>query len=197
MGRVVVSELITLDGVIEDPIGLEDFEHGGWAVRIDQGEDGRQIKIEEMFTADALLMGRRTYEGLVAALPVAKDYFGLVRKVTAMPKYVVSSTLEEPELENTTVLRGEPVEQVTMLKQALDGEILVPGSAQLVQTLFEEDLLDAIRLMVYPVLLEAGKTFLPARTEPKPMRLARNERVGKGIVFFVFEPRELEPGEAT
>ena len=181
----------TLDGVIEDPVGVEDFEHGGWMFDVDQGEDGRQIKLEEAFFAEASLMGRTTYEYLVDHRS-HEDGFGIAQKADAMPKYVVSSTLEEPEWENTTVLRGDVVSQVQMLKEQLAGDIVVPGSAQLVHTLFEADLLDEIRIMLYPVVLGAGKQLLPPYVEPKPMKVARTATVGDGICYFILEPREWD-----
>lgn len=190
MGRIIVSELATLDGVFEDPTGIEDFELGGWALDVDQGDDGRRIKVDEVFDAEALLFGRVTYEMQLRAWELTDPEFGLARQGLAMPKYVVSSTLEDPEGENTTVLRGNVVEQVAMLKEALVGDILVPGSATLVRTLFEEKLLDQMRIMVYPVLLGAGRPLFDPATARREMRLAHSETVGTGIAFFVFEPRE-------
>ncbi len=191
MAKIAASVVATLDGVIEDPAGVEDFEQGGWMFGIDQGEDGRQIKLEEAFLTEAALMGRRTYEYL-ANHRMTDDELGIARKADEMPKYVVSSTLEEPEWENTTVLRGNVVSQVLMLKDQLEGDIVVPGSAQLTHTLFEEDLLDEIRLMLYPVILGEGKQFLPWSVEPKPMKLARSEGLSQGICYFILEPREWD-----
>lgn len=191
MGRIVASELVTLDLVIEDPGGSEGFEHGGWILGIDQGEDGRQIKLEEIFLAEALLMGRVTYETLAASSPSQDDELGFFRKINEMPKYVVSSTLEEPEWENTTVLRGDVVPQILMLKDQLKGDVVIPGSSQLVSRLFEEELLDEIRLMLYPVFLGTGKQLFTADTKPMPVRLARGDHVGEGLCYLVFEPREL------
>lgn len=191
MAKLIASMVTTLDAVIEDPVGVEDFEHGGWMFDVDQGEDGRQIKLEEAFLTEAVLMGRVTYEYLVNHR-AEEDQFGIAKKADTMPKYVVSSTLEDPEWENTTVLRGDVVHQVQMLKDQLDGDIVVPGSAQLVHTLFEEDLLDEIRVMLYPVILGEGKQLLPPDAEPKPMKLARTASVGEGICYFVLEPREWD-----
>jgi dihydrofolate reductase len=193
MGRLVASELVTLDMVIEDPGGGGDFEHGGWVLGIDQGEDGRQIKLEEIFLAEALLMGRVTYEMLFAYWPDATDELGFAKRINTMPKYVVSSTLEEPEWENTTVLRGDVVPQVLMLRDQLQGDIVIPGSAQLVRTLFDEELLDQLRMMLYPVYLGTGKQLFEGEPVPKPVRLAKKDRVGDGICYFVFEPREPDP----
>lgn len=190
MGRIIVSELATLDGVFEDPAGIEGFELGGWALEIDQGEEGRRIKVDELFDAAALLFGRVTYEMQRHAWELTDPEFGLAKRGLSMPKYVVSSTLEDPRDENTTVLRGDVVEQVGMLKEELDGDILVPGSATLVRTLFEEKLLDQMRIMVYPVLLGAGRPLFDPDTARRAMRLAHSETVGTGIALFVFEPRE-------
>jgi dihydrofolate reductase len=191
VAKIVASVVATFDGVVEDPAGVEDFERGGWMFDFDQGEDGRQIKLEEAFFTEAALMGRVTYEYL-ANHRATDDRLGIARKADAVPKYVVSSTLEEPEWENTTVLRGDVVSQVEMLKHQLEGDIVIPGSCQLVETLFEEDLLDEIRMMLYPVMLGEGRLFLPPDAGPKPMKLARAENVGQGICYFIFEPREWD-----
>ncbi len=197
MGRIAVSELVTLDWVVEDPGGGEGFEHGGWVLDFDQGEEGRQVKFEEIFNAEALLMGRVTYEGLADCWPGLEDDTGYADKINSMPKYVVSSTLEEPEWENTTVLRGDVVDQIGMLKQELEGDIVVPGSPQLVRTLFEEDLLDELRIMVFGRVLGAGKRLFPPGVEEKPMRLAHGTEFGTGVAYFVFEPRDEAPHEET
>lgn len=182
--------MTTLDGVIEDPVGSGDFEHGGWAFDVDQGECGRQIKLEEAFLTEAVLMGRGTHDYFAAhALP--EDEFGLADRFREVPKYVVSSTLEEPAWENTTLLRGDVVLQALMLKDTLEGDIVVPGSAQLVQTLFQEDLLDEIRVMLYPMVLGEGKQLFELG-EQKPMKLTRRTTVGDGICYFILEPRDWD-----
>lgn len=191
VARIAASVVATLDGVIEDPVGVEGFEHGGWAFDVDQGEDGRQIKLEEAFFTEAALMGRVTYEYFVDHR-FPEDEHGLGKKADAMQKYVVSSTLEEPEWENTTVLRGDIGAQVEMLKHQLEGDIVIPGSSQLVHKLFEEDLLDEIRVMLYPVVLGEGKQLLQPDARPKPMKVSRTESVGQGICYFVLEPREWD-----
>jgi dihydrofolate reductase len=190
VARIIASEMVTTDMVIEDPGGGGGFEHGGWMLEFDQGEDGRQIKLEEIFFAEALLMGRITYERLASYWPGASDDAGFAQKINTMPKYVVSSTLEEPGWENTTVLRGSVIPQVLMLRDQLQGDILVPGSAQLVGTLFEEELLDQLRMMVYPVFLGTGKRLFSDDTPRMPVRLAECTNVGEAISYFVFEPRE-------
>lgn len=159
-------------------------------LEFDQGEDGRQIKLEEIFFAEALLMGRITYERLAAYWPGASDDSGFAQKINTMPKYVVSSTLEEPAWENTTVLRGSVIPQVLMLKDQLEGDLIIPGSAQLVSTLFEEELLDQLRIMVYPVFLGTGKRLFSEETPRMPVRLAECTSVGEAISYLVFEPRE-------
>jgi dihydrofolate reductase len=157
MGRVVVSEFVTLDGVMEDPGGSEQTEHGGWAFRFERGPDGDRFKLDELTAADALLLGRRTYEGFAAAWPSIEDEQGFAAKMNSMPKLVVSSTLDEGSWNNTTILRGSPAEEVAAARERFDGDLLVGGSAQLVQALVEAELVDELRLVVYPTLLGSGK----------------------------------------
>src|SRR3954452_20228108 len=157
MGKIVVTEFVSLDGVMEDPGGAEDFKHGGWTFEFEGGDEGNQFKLDETLEAEALLLGRVTYEGFAAAWPSMRAPVGFADKMNSMPKYVVSTTLEDPEWNNTTVLKGDAVEQVAKLKQEIDGVILIGGSARLAQTLMEHDLVDEIRLMVYPVVLGDGK----------------------------------------
>jgi dihydrofolate reductase len=183
--------MATLDAVIEDPVGTGDFARGGWAFDVDQGEDGRQIKLEEAFLTEAVLMGRRTYD-YFSAHAMRDDEFGLAERLREIPKYVVSSTLENPEWENTIVLRGDIVQQARMLKETLAGDILVPGSAQLVRMLFQKDLIDEIRIMLYPILLGEGKQLLELENEQKPMKLTKRTTVGDGICYFILEPREWD-----
>jgi dihydrofolate reductase len=192
MGRLIASEFATMDGVFEDPSGMEEFEHGGWALTIDQGEEGRRIKVDEVFDAEALLFGRVTYETQLRTWERAgvEEDPGLAAKAMSLPRYVVSSTLEEPEDPNTTVLRGDAVEQVAMLKESIEGTILLTGSAELMAALFEAQLLDEIRIMIYPVILGEGKPLFLPDTERRPVRLARGDTIGEGIAYFVFVPRE-------
>src|SRR5437588_5286090 len=140
MGKIVVTEFVSLDGVIEDPGGAEDYKYGGWSFEFSRGEDGDKFKLDEALEADALLLGRLTYEGFAKAWPYRDDEFA--RKFNGMPKYVVSSTLENPEWNNSTVLKGDVAEEVAKVRKAHDGEIVVHGSAQLVQALIEEDMVD-------------------------------------------------------
>jgi dihydrofolate reductase len=186
MGRIVVTEFVSLDGVIEDPGGSENFKHGAWSFEIDRGEEGDKFKLDETRSSEALLLGRVTYEGFAKAWPSRDGEFA--DKFNAMPKYVVSSTLQEPEWNNSTVLKGDVVQEVAELKQELDGNIVVHGSAQLVQTLVEHDLVDELRLMVYPVVLGAGKRLFGETSDKKPLRLVGSQVVGDGVTVLTYEP---------
>lgn len=198
MGKIIVTELATLDGVFEDPAGIDGFELGGWALDVDQGEAGRRIKVDEIFDAEALLLGRVTYESQLHAWELrAGEDMGISAHAMSLPKFVVSSTMEDSEDPTVTVLRGHVARQVEMLKDMLPGTILVPGSSHLMRTLFEETLLDEMRIMVYPVLLGAGKPLFPPETEERPMRLAHGDTLGDGIAYFVFVPRDPTPEEAA
>ena len=154
MGRIVVTEFLSLDGVMEDPGGAEDIKHGGWSFEFERGEEGNKFKLDETLAAEALLLGRETYEGFAAAWPSREGEFA--DKFNGMPKYVVSSTLQEAAWNNSTVLRGDVVEEASKLREQLDGDIYVHGSAQLVQALLEHGLVDELRLMVFPVVLGTG-----------------------------------------
>jgi dihydrofolate reductase len=156
VSKLVVSEFVTLDGVMEDPGGAEGFDRGGWAFKFDRGPEGDKFKLDEVLTADALLLGRRTYEGFAAAWPERTDESGFADKMNSMPKYVVSRTLADAEWNNSTVIRGNVAEAVTKLKEQPGGDILVSGSGELVHELAQHDLVDEYRLMVFPVVLGAG-----------------------------------------
>jgi dihydrofolate reductase len=187
MGRIVVTEFVSLDGVMEAPGGGEDFEHGGWSFEIARGEEGDKFKLDETLASEALLLGRVTYEGFVAAWPTRTDEFA--DKFNNMPKYVVSSTLENPEWNNSTVLKGDVVEAVSKLKGEVDGDIVVHGSAQLVHTLIDNDLVDELRLMVFPVVLGAGKRLFGETGDKKTLRLTDSKPVGDdGVTVLVYEP---------
>ena len=155
MGRIVVTEFVSLDGVMEDPGGSENFKHGGWSFEIGRGDEGDKFKLDEAFASEALLLGRRTYEGFAAAWPSREGEFA--DKFNTMPKYVVSSTLAAPEWQNTTVLKGDLGTEVTKLKQEYDGDVVVHGSGQLAQSLPEQDLVDELRLVI-AVLAVVGRT---------------------------------------
>jgi dihydrofolate reductase len=184
MGRVVVTEFISLDGVIEAPGGGEDYKHAGWTFEIDRGDEGNRFKLDETMNSAALLLGRRTYEGFAAAWPKLNDEFA--NKFNSMPKYVVSSTLRDPVWTNTTVLPGDMVDEVTKLKAAQDGDIVVHGSAQLVQGLIESDLVDELRLMVFPVVLGTGKRLFAGTTDKKRLQLSSSTVVGDGVAILVY-----------
>lgn len=186
MGRIVVTEFVSLDGVMEAP-GGEDFKYPGWSFQFDRGEDGDQFKLDETLATDALLLGRRTYESFAAAWPSREGEFA--DKFNAMPKYLVSSTIEDPEWNNTTVLEGDVVEAVTRLRDDLDGIIQVPGSRQLVQALIENDLVGELHLMIFPVLLGTGKRVFGETSDMKKMRLVESKTVGEGIVILIYVPR--------
>jgi dihydrofolate reductase len=187
MGRIVVTEFISLDGVIEDPGGAEGFKYGGWTFEFSQGDEGQRFKLEETMAAEALLLGRVTYDGFAAAWPTMEGTGEFGEKMNGMPKYVVSSTLGEPEWSNSTVLRGDVVGEVSKLKERLDGVILVAGSAQLAQTLLEHDLVDELRLMVFPVALGTGKRLFGETSDRKPLRLADSRTVGDGVTILTYE----------
>ena len=186
MGRIVVTEFISLDGVIEDPGGAEDFKHGGWSFEIARGDEGDQFKLDETMASEALLLGRRTYEGFAKAWPSREGEFA--DKFNDMPKYVVSSTLEDPEWSNSTVLKGDVADEVAKLKQEQDGDIVVHGSAQLVQSLLEHGLVDELRLMVFPVVLGTGKRLFGETSDKKPLRLTHSKTVGDGVTILIYEP---------
>jgi dihydrofolate reductase len=188
MGRIVVTEFMSLDGVVEAPGGGEDFRHGGWSFEIDRGEEGNQFKLDETLSSEALLLGRVTYEGFAASWPSRTDDVGFADKFNSMPKYVVSSTLEEPEWNNSTVLKGDVVEEVSRLKQEQDGDIVVHGSPQLVQTLLDHDLVDELRLMVFPVVLGSGKRLFGETSDKKPLRLTDTKVVGDGVAILNYQP---------
>jgi dihydrofolate reductase len=187
MGRIVVTEFISLDGVIEDPGGSEDFKYGGWSFEFSRGDEGDQFKVDETMSAGAQLLGRRTYEGFAAAWPSREGEFA--DKFNEMPKYVVSSTLKDPEWNNTTVLSGDLVDEVSKLREEVDGDILVAGSAQLVQGLLENGLVDALHLMVFPVVLGAGKRLFGETSDKRTLRLTDVRTVGDdGVTIQVYEP---------
>ena len=184
MGKIVVSENVTLDGVIQDPSGDEGFRHGGWVGHVTDREAVGKAVVDETLGADAELYGRRTYEFLASRWPSRSG--ALADKLNAMPKYVISSTLEDPEWSNTTVLNGDVVEEVSKLKREVDGEIIVPASIQLVRTLLEHDLVDELRLLVYPVVLGDGERLFGETSDKKPVRLIE-ARTGDGVAFLTYE----------
>jgi dihydrofolate reductase len=190
MGRIVVTEFISLDGVIEDPGGSEDFRHGGWTFEISRGEEGDKFKTDELAEADAQLLGRVTYEGFAAAWPKYEEEGQLgefATKMNSMPKFVVTSTLERADWKNTTILSGDPAASVAKLKDEFDGVILVAGSASLVKSLIDNDLVDELRLMVFPVLLGEGKRLFPEGDRKIPLKLVEAKTIGDGISLVRYE----------
>jgi dihydrofolate reductase len=186
VGRIIVTEFVSLDGIMEDPGGSEDFKYGGWSFEFSRGDEGDKFKLDETFDSAALLLGRATYEGFAEAWPSRDGEFA--DRFNSMPKYVVSSTLKDPEWTNTTVLEGDVEQAVAKLKDEVDGNIVVHGSAQLAQTLLELDVVDEVRLMVFPVVLGAGKRFFGETSAKKPLRLSDSKIVGDGVAILIYEP---------
>jgi dihydrofolate reductase len=185
MAKIVVTEFVSLDGVMQAP-GGEDFKYPGWTFEFDRGDDGNQFKVDETMEADALLLGRITYESFAGAWPSRDGEFA--DKFNTMPKYVVSSTLDNPEWNNTTVLKGDAAEEAAKLKEELDGVIQVPGSLRLVQALLESDLVDQLNLMVFPVALGTGRRLFGEMDERKDWKLTESRPVGPdGVLVLTYE----------
>jgi dihydrofolate reductase len=185
MGRIIVTEFVSLDGVIDTPGGKGDFKYAGWTSDISRGEEGDKFKFDETFNSEAQLFGRVTYVDFAAAWPSMKGEFA--DKFNALPKYVVSSTLKKGDWGNTTVLNGNMVEQITNLKKIVDGNIVVHGSAKLVQGLLENNLLDELRLMIFPVILGSGKRLFGDTTDKKRLQLIDSKKVGDGVAILTYE----------
>jgi dihydrofolate reductase len=214
MGKIVISEFISLDGVVEDPAGVEGFRHGGWTLETDRGEEGKERRglgqsdpeqalrrvpiavaehlFREAVATDALLLGRRTYEVFAANWPSRDGEYA--DKFNSLPKYVASSTVDDPDWNNSTVLEGDLVEEVSRLKRELDGDIVVYGSIRLARALIEYDLVDELRLMVYPVVLGAGERLFGETSDKKPLRPVYTRTVGDGVVIHTYEPVR-DPGQ--
>jgi dihydrofolate reductase len=190
MGKIVATEFISLDGVIEDPGGAEDYVHGGWTFEIDRGDEGNKFKLDELEEAEAQLLGRVTYEGFAEAWPEREgdpQMGGFAKKMNTMPKYVYSTTLGSADWQNTTVLSGDFATDIRRVKDEVDGVILVAGSAALVQGLIANDLLDELRLMVFPVTLGGGKRLFADDGRKVPLTLADARTVGAGIQLLTYE----------
>jgi dihydrofolate reductase len=185
MARIIVSENLSLDGVVQDPAGDEGFSRGGWVGLIAAREDVARVALDEALGAEAFLLGRRSYEWLAARWPSRSG--DLADRLNSLPKYVVSSTLEDPVWNNSTILRGDAVEEVSKLKQKLSGEIVVAGSFQLLRTLIEHDLVDELRLKIFPVALGAGERLFGETSDKKPMRLVDSQILGEGIAYLTYE----------
>jgi dihydrofolate reductase len=188
LATIAVTEFISLDGVVEDPGGAEDFKYSGWTFEIDRGDDGNAFKLDETMASDALLLGRVTYEGFAEAWPSREGEFA--DKFNNMPKYVVSSTLKKADWNNSTVLDGDVIDEVSRLKADTEGEIVVHGSVQLAQTLFEHDLVDELRLMLFPVVLGRGKRLFGETSDKKPLQLAESRTVGDGVVILIYRRKD-------
>jgi dihydrofolate reductase len=176
MGKLVVTEFVSVDGVFEDPGGAEGYEHGGWTFEYNRGDDGDRFKLDELMEAEVQLLGRVTYEGFAAAWPSRKG--GFADKLNSDPKYVVSTTLKDPEWQNTTVISGNVADEISKLKERTDGSILVAGSGTLVGTLLGADLVDELRLMVFPTVLGRGKRLFPEGIDRLQLTLAETKTVG-------------------
>jgi dihydrofolate reductase len=187
MGKIVVTEFVSLDGVMEAPGGGEGFKYDGWSFQIERGDEGNKFKLDETLASEALLLGRVTYEGFAASWPDRKDDAGFADKFNSMPKYVVSSTLTDPEWNNSTVISGDLAEEIAKLKDAHDGDIVVHGSAQLVHWLLDNDLADQLNLMVFPVVLGTGKRVFGETSDKKALSLKDSQIVGDGVAILVYE----------
>ena len=176
MGALVVTEFVSIDGVFEDPGGAEGYEHGGWTFEYDRGEEGDRFKLDELMQAEAQLLGRVTYEGFAAAWPSREGPFA--DKLNNDPKYVVSTTLTDASWQNTTVISGDVVDRIRQLKADVAGDILVAGSGTLVRTLLAADLVDELRLMVFPTILGRGKRLFGDGIDRLKLRLAESRVVG-------------------
>ena len=185
MGKIVVSDNVSLDGVVQDPAGDEGFRVGGWVGLIKDRPGLTKLALDEALGTEALLLGRRSYEWFAARWPSRSGE--LADRLNSLPKYVVSSTLENPEWNNSTVLKGDVLNEVSRLKHELEGEIVVPASFQLVHTLLEHDLVDALRLKVFPVVLGAGERLFGETSDKKAMRLVDTQTVEGDVIFLTYE----------
>src|SRR5437660_7843303 len=189
MGKLVVTEFVSVDGVFEDPGGAEGYEHGGWTFEYDRGDDGNKFKLDELMEAEVQLLGRVTYEGFAAAWPSREGEFA--DKLNNEPKYVVSTTIKDPPWRNTTVISDDAAQEIAKLKQATDGIILVAGSGKLVETLLGADLIDELRLMVFPTVLGRGKRLFPDGIDRLKLKLSEARQVGPdGVQVQVYQRAE-------
>jgi dihydrofolate reductase len=189
VGKLVVTEFVSVDGVFEDPGGSEGYEHSGWTFEYDRGKDGDKFKLDELMEAEVQLLGRVTYEGFAAAWPSRSDAFA--DKLNNDPKYVVSTTLKDPEWQNTTVISRDVAEELAKLKERADGIILVAGSGTLVRTLLDADLVDELRLMVFPTVLGRGKRLFPEGIDRLKLRLTESRQVGSdGVQVQIYQRAE-------
>jgi len=185
MGKIIVSDNVSLDGVIQDPAGDEGFSRGGWVGLIKDLPGAAKLALDEALGSEALLLGRRSYEWMAGRWPSRSG--ALADRLNSMPKYVVSSTLADPDWNNSTVLEGDVVNQVAKLRHELDGDIVIVVSFQLVRTLMEHDLVDELRLKIYPVVLGAGERLFGETSDKKPMRLVDTQTVDGDVAFVTYE----------
>lgn len=185
MRRIVVTEFVTLDGVMEDPGGSENTDRGGWAFQFERGPEGDKFKLDETLDAEAMLLGRKTYEGFAEAWPTRTDEDGFADRMNSMRKYVVSNTLESADWNNSTLISGDVPEEVAKLKQQPGGDILVHGSAQLVHTLMEHDLVDEYRLMIFPVLLGGGKRLFEDGVDRTALQIVETKPAGEVVIVVL------------
>ncbi len=186
MGKIVVTEFVSLDGIFEDPGGAESYKHGGWSFQINRGDDGDKFKLDEALASDALLLGRVTYQGFADAWPSRTGEFA--DKFNSMPKYVVSTTLNTLEWNNSHLINGDVAREVPKLKEQFGGDVVVHGSGQLVNSLKEHDLVDEYRLMVFPVVLGTGKRLFADGGDLVPLKLADTRQVGPdGVVILTYQ----------
>src|SRR6266516_2704317 len=186
MRKIIVSEYVTLDGVMEDPGGAEGFKHGGWSFGFG-GADQQQYKFEELFACDALLLCRRTYEGFAAAWPNMPGTGAYGERMNSLPKYVASMSLTEVTW-NATLIKGDLAEELSRLKQEAGQDVLIFGSGDLVRTLHERDLIDEYRLMIFPIVLGSGKRLFPGGNEKKVLKLVETRALGSGVVLLTYQP---------
>ena len=196
MGRIVVTEFVSLDGVIEDPGGSEQTPQGGWAFKFERGDEGDRYKLDELMAADAMLLGRITYEGFAAAWPNYTDEVGFAAKMNGMPKYVLSSTLEHANWQNSTILRGDAAGEAAKLRAQITGDILVAGSARLVHALQDADLIDEYRLMVFPTVLGSGKRLFRDGARPSGMELVESRPAGATAIMTLRPVHDEAPAAA-
>ena len=192
MGRIVVTEFVSLDGVMQDPGGAEDFKYGGWSFEFSRGEEGDKFKYDEVLDSDALLLGRVTYDGFADAWPQREGDFA--DRFNNLPKYVVGSKADASRWTNTTVLDSDPIEAVRRVRDEHSGNIYVHGSRQLAQTLFEHDLVDQLNLMVFPVVLGSGDRIFGETSDKKKLRLVDSKVVGDGVAILIYEPASGQAG---
>jgi dihydrofolate reductase len=186
MGKLVVSEFVSIDGVFQDPGGVGEIDRGGWSFKTEHGDEFDKFKLKELMAADVQLLGRVTYEGFAKAWPDMSHEAGeYADKMNSMPKFVVSTTLEDPTWNNTTVVKQNVADEVAKLKQGVDGDLLVFGSGKLVQTLLDEGLVDELRLMIYPTIVGEGKHMFGSQSELTMMKLADSRSIGPGGIFVL------------